>query len=258
MTVMASKTSFMDVLRSLWVYLFGVITMPLGFVGAVVVWLLTVLFDRRLVVLHLYSCFWASWYTWISPFWKVKIMGKEKIDRKKVYIMVSNHQSMLDILVLYRLFVHFKWVSKAELFKAPLAGWNMSMNRYIKLHRTSRTSIRRMMEDSRKTMESGSSVMIFPEGTRSTTGKVERFKEGAFRLAKDTGRPLLPIVLCCTGDALPKHGFWVRGKHRMKVKILDPVSPETFRDMSVDELTQYIHDLISAEHDRMKKEVSNK
>ncbi len=247
----------MDVMRSLWLYLFGVITMPIGFVGAVVVWLFTVLFDRRLVVMHQYSCFWASWYTWFSPFWKVKIEGKEKIDRRKVYVMVSNHQSMLDILVLYRLFVHFKWVAKAELFKAPFAGWNMSMNRYIKLHRTSRTSIRRMMEDSRKTLESGSSVMIFPEGTRSTTGKVEHFKEGAFHLAKNTETPLLPIVLCCTGDALPKHGFWVRGKHRMRVKILDPVPPETFREMSVNELTEYIRMLITKEHERMKKRATD-
>jgi 1-acyl-sn-glycerol-3-phosphate acyltransferase len=228
--------------------------MPVGYVGAVIVWLLTVLFDRRLVVLHLYSCFWASWYTWASPFWKVEIQGKEKIDRKRVYVMVSNHQSMLDILVLYRLFVHFKWVSKAELFRAPLSGWNMSMNRYIKLHRTSRASIRQMMEDSRKTLEEGSPVMIFPEGTRSTSGKVERFKEGAFRIAKDTGRPILPIVLYGTGEALPKHGLVVRGKHRMKVHILDEIPPEFFKEMTVDELTEYTRNLIIGEYEKMREE----
>ncbi len=253
----ASKTSFADILRSLWLYLFGVVTMPLGYVGAVIVWLLTVLFDRRLVVLHLYSCFWASWYTWISPFWKVEIRGKEKIDRKKVYVMVSNHQSMLDILVLYRLFVHFKWVSKAELFKVPFSGWNMSMNRYIKLHRTSRTSIRRMMEDSRRTLESGSSVMIFPEGTRSTSGRVERFKEGAFRIARDSGKPILPIVLYGTGNALPKHGFWVRGKHRLQVQILDEIPPETFREMTVEELTEHTRNLITEEYEKMRKEAES-
>jgi len=249
---MADRPSAADVLRSLWLYLFGVVTMPVGFAGALVVWLLTVAFDRRLVILHLYSCFWASWYTWFSPFWKVEIHGKEKIDRRKVYVMVSNHQSMLDILVLYRLFVHFKWVSKAELFKIPLSGWNMSMNRYIRLHRTSRTSIRRMMEDSRRALEEGSSLMIFPEGTRSTTGELGRFKEGAFRLAKETETPLLPIVLYGTGEALPKHGFFVRGRHRLQVWILDEIPVETLRSLSVEELTEHTRQLIAARLEQLK------
>ncbi len=241
-------------MRSIWLYLFGALTMPVGFAGALIVWLLTVLFDRRLVMLHLYSCFWASWYTWISPFWRVEIRGKEKIDRKKVYVMVSNHQSMVDILVLYRLFVHFKWVSKAELFKFPFSGWNMTLNRYIKLQRTSRTSIRKMMEDTRRTLKSGSSVMIFPEGTRSATVEVGRFKEGAFLIAKETATPILPIVLYGTGNAIPKHGFWVRGKHRLQVHILDEVPPETFKEMPVEELTEYTRNLIVREYEKMREE----
>ncbi len=250
---MTRKLTFGDVVRSLWLYLFGVVTMPVGFAGALVVWLLTVAFDRRLVILHLYSCFWASWYTWASPFWKVEIHGKEKIDRRKVYVMVSNHQSMLDILVLYRLFVHFKWVSKAELFRIPLSGWNMSMNRYIRLHRTSRTSIRRMMEDSRKALEEGSSLMIFPEGTRSATGELGRFKEGAFRLAIEARKPILPIVLYGTGDALPKHGFWVRGRHRLQVWILDEVPVERVTSMGVEELTEYVRTLIATKLEALRR-----
>ena len=253
---MVSADFIKDILRSLWLYLFAVITMPVGFAGAFLVWLVTVLFDRRLVILHLYSCFWASLYTWAAPFWKVTIENKEKIDSKKVYVMVSNHQSMLDILVLYRLFVHFKWVAKIELFKIPLVGWNMSLNRYIRLRRGHRSSILHMIRDGREMLRSGSSLMIFPEGTRSETTEINRFKEGAFHLAKETGVPLLPIVLDGTGRAIPKHGAFIRGKHHLKVRILDEIPPETFRGMSTTELTAHVREIMIRELERMRQENS--
>ena len=105
---------------------------------AVMIWLLTVAFDRRLVVLHRFTCFWASLYTWFNPVWPVTLEGRDKIRPGTTYVMVANHLSLLDILVLFRLFRHFKWVSKIENFKVPLIGWNMSMNRYIKLRRGDR------------------------------------------------------------------------------------------------------------------------
>ena len=87
------------------------------FVLALLIWLCTVGFDRRLNVLHLFTSFWASVYLWVMPAWSVSTRGREKIDKEKAYIVVSNHQSQLDILVAFRLFFHFKWVSKAEVFK---------------------------------------------------------------------------------------------------------------------------------------------
>ena len=112
------------------------------FMCALAVWLLTVLFDKRLVLLHYFSSFWASIYLWIMPAWSVSIEGRENI-KKKTYVVVSNHQSLLDILVAFRIFFPFKWVSKAEIFKLPFIGWNMTLNRYIKLIRGDKESIRR-------------------------------------------------------------------------------------------------------------------
>ena len=103
------------------------------------------MFARRGVILHKFTCFWASLYTWLNPAWRVRIEGREKIRREAAYVIVANHQSLLDILVLFRLFVHFKWVSKVENFRVPFIGWNMSLNRYIKLHRGSSGSVSRMM-----------------------------------------------------------------------------------------------------------------
>jgi len=134
---------------------------------AVLIWLLTRPFDRRLRLLHLYTCYWGAFYTYIVPAWKISIEGREKIRRDATYVIVSNHQSQLDILVLFRLYVHFKWVSKSEIFKIPLIGWNMVMNRYIKLRRGDKESIAQMMADSEERLSEGSSIFIFPEGSRS-------------------------------------------------------------------------------------------
>jgi 1-acyl-sn-glycerol-3-phosphate acyltransferase len=210
---------------SLVFWAFVVLSSILLFPVAVLIWLVTVLFDRRLVVLHRFTCFWASLYTWLNPFWPVSITGRENIRPGTTYVLAANHLSLLDILVLFRLFRDFKWVSKAEIFKVPLIGWNMSMNRYIRLQRGQRDSVVRMMEQAQRTLESGSSIMMFPEGTRSKSGELQRFKTGAFELALATGVPVVPIVISGTHNALPKHGFVLQGRHEIGVHVLAPVEP---------------------------------
>lgn len=212
---------------------------------AVMIWVLTAPFDRRLVVLHRFTCFWASLYTWLNPAWPVTIEGREKIRPGTTYVMVANHLSLLDILVLFRLFRHFKWVSKIENFSVPFIGWNMSLNRYIKLRRGDRESVVQMMEACEKTIGEGSSIMMFPEGTRSSTGEMRPFKPGAFELALKTRTPILPIVIVGTADALPKRGFVLQGRHPIRIVVLDPIPPEHFADMSVDELTAHVRQVIA-------------
>jgi 1-acyl-sn-glycerol-3-phosphate acyltransferase len=214
---------------------------------AVVIWVLTVAFDRRLVVLHRFTCFWASLYTWFNPAWPVTLEGREKIRADTTYVMVANHLSLLDILVLFRLFRHFKWVSKIENFKVPFIGWNMSMNRYIKLRRGDRDSVIAMMAECEKTIAEGNSIMMFPEGTRSPNGVLRPFKPGAFELAKTTRTAILPIVISGTADALPKRGFVLQGRHPVRIRVLDPIPPERVADMSVEQLTVHVHDLIAGE-----------
>jgi 1-acyl-sn-glycerol-3-phosphate acyltransferase len=94
------------------------------FIAALVIWALTVPVDRRLVVLHLFTSFWASLYLWIMPAWSVNVDGRRPYAWKRNYVIVSNHQSQLDILVAFRLFIPFKWVSKAEVFKLPFIWRN--------------------------------------------------------------------------------------------------------------------------------------
>lgn len=211
---------------------------------ALLLWLVTLLFDRRLALLHMFTCFWASLYIWVFPPWSVTIEGRDKIDRHKTYVIVSNHQSLVDILAAFTLFVHFKWVSKAELFRIPLIGWNMYLNRYVRLERGRNKSIRKMYSACEEHLKRGSSVYLFPEGTRSPSGKVRPFKEGAFVLAKRLQVPILPLVINGSKNALPKNSLNFHGKTQVHVQVLDEVPPETFSDMSSSELTAHVRELI--------------
>jgi len=234
-------------LLSLIFWTFLTSTSILLFPVAVVIWAVTAPFDPRRRLLHQFTCFWASLYSWFNPAWPVTIEGRERIDRKAAYVMVANHLSLLDILVFFRLFIHFKWVSKIENFRVPFIGWNMRLNEYIPLKRGDKASIVRMLRSCRKTLAAGNSIMMFPEGTRSPDGRLRSFKTGAFELAKDTGNPILPIVVTGTSDALPKRGFVLRGRHPIHIKVLHGIPYETFADESIENLTDRVHTLIAAE-----------
>ncbi len=221
---------------------------------AVVVWVLTALVDRRLWLLHRVTCFWASLYTWLNPAWNVTVTGREKIDEGEACVFVANHLSLLDILVMFRLFSHFKWVSKIENFKVPFIGWNMRLNRYIQLRRGDRSSVVQMMRDCERTLAEGSSIMIFPEGTRSPTGRMRGFKTGAFELALKSRTPIQPIVLGGTADALPKRGFILQGRHPISITVLDRIPYESFAELSVEELTARVRALIASHLDEKQLE----
>lgn len=228
-----------------WAFIF--VSSLLLFPVAVLVWVVTAPFDRRLVAQHRFTCFWASLYTWINPAWHVTIEGREHIRPGATYVMVANHQSLLDIMVLFRLFAHFKWVSKAELFRIPCVGWNMTLNRYIRLRRGDPDSIATMLRDAERTLVEGSSLMIFPEGTRSADGRLKPFKHGAFTLAHRARVPILPIVVEGTAHVLPKKGLVLQGQHAIRIRVLDEIPYASFADTSVEELTAQVHALFLRE-----------
>jgi len=207
--------------------------------------LCTVLFDRRLVILHMFTSFWACIYLWVMPAWSVTIKGREKIKKNECYVIVSNHQSQLDILVAFRIFFPFKWVSKTEVFRLPFIGWNMVLNRYIKLKRGDKKSITKMMKDCEKTLSEGNSIYLFPEGTRSKTGQLRSFKPGAFILAHKMKRSILVIAISGTQNALPKHSLKFHGSHDILIQVVDEIPYTAFKDLSVDETSEMVRTMIA-------------
>lgn len=217
------------------------------FCFAVILWILTVLFDKRLYILQKYTCFWSSVVLMANPMWRISVFGRDNIDPRATYVMVSNHQSGADILVIFSLYAHFKWVSKKSLFLFPFIGWNMFLNRYIALDRASGSSMRRMMEEARKNIRQGNSIMIFPEGTRSKDGRIQPFKSGAFQLALQTKSPILPIAIKGTSRAIRKGGFLINRNYDIEAVVLEPIPYEDFEGMNPKEIAAWVHDLISME-----------
>ncbi len=206
---------------------FVVLMMPPLFAGQLLVFLATAWFDRRRVALHLYSCAWGTLYVVMNPIWRLRVEGRDRIPWKGPAVLVANHLSILDILVVYALFRPFKWVAKAELFRFPFLGWNMVLNDYVRIRRGDPESVRRMMEHCRRHLAQGTPVLLFPEGTRSRDGRLQGFKDGAFRIALDAGCPVIPIVVSGTGEALPKHGLALRRRMQATVRVLPAIPAGT-------------------------------
>jgi 1-acyl-sn-glycerol-3-phosphate acyltransferase len=139
------------------------------------------------------------------------------------FVVVANHQSILDILMLARLPREMKWVGKESLFKIPVAGWMMRMAGDISIRRGDAESGGDALARAKTYLGRGMNVMIFPEGTRSAKGTLLPFKSGAFRLAIDAGVPVLPIAVHGTAQGMPKGGPWVRPCQAF-ARILAPVS----------------------------------
>ncbi len=238
----SSSTPFLQVLVSCYFWFSLFFISAVLFPVSIFLWVTTVLFDRRRFILHQFTCRWSDIILGINPYWKVKVEGREKIDKKEVYIMVSNHQSGADILVLFKLHRHFKWVAKRELFNIPFIGWNMWLNGYIPIQRSRGRSKLQMMDLAADSIREGNSMILFPEGTRSPDGKLQPYKTGAFRLGLKTRTPILPVVLKETHRAIKKGGLLIQKNDRIRLIVLDPIPYTTFQDLDAKEIATLVHE----------------
>lgn len=212
--------------------------------------------ERR--ILHRISGFWARIIIRWSSIWRLVVTGQEHIEKGKHYIVVANHQSMLDILaVCAALPINFKFLAKRELFWVPFMGWAMAAVGYIPVDRASHKSGREAMHRISRVLKKQVSVLLFPEGTRSQDGKIHAFKMGAFKLARDNKVEILPVVVDGTGEALPKKSWLIKKRSAFIVSIAKPVSLEDFADSSMEEAKEKIrHEMIGRlEHIRHGKKV---
>jgi 1-acyl-sn-glycerol-3-phosphate acyltransferase len=180
----------------------------------------TLPFDRNRAVAGRFLRFVAVAMTLTFPPWRLRVEGHW--PGRGPYVVVANHQSMLDILLLSRLPREMKWLAKASLFRVPWVGWMFTIAGDIPVRRGDSESASEVLRKARDYLANGMNVMIFPEGTRSETGSLRPFKSGAFRLAIDAGVPVLPVAVSGTASGLPKGDPWVR-PCRAVARILEPV-----------------------------------
>ena len=199
-------------------------------------------FDKKRFVVHKLSKWLTDSFFGFGLVMKRKVEGIENLDPKGTYVMVLNHNSMVDILSIYNLPLVFKWVSKKEVYRIPIVGRLLLAHGDIVINRASTKEAMQLVHTRGKEwLAKGASVAIFPEGTRSKDGEIHNFKAGAFILAKDAEVPILPIVLEGT-DRVVRKGFFVNWSNRITIKILPPVSKQDVVERPIKEVMAEVHD----------------
>ncbi|HEY3205083.1 MAG TPA: lysophospholipid acyltransferase family protein [Thermoanaerobaculia bacterium] len=159
----------------------------------------------------------------INPFWDFHAIDPIHPNANRPYLFVSNHRSLADVFLLCLLPWDMKFLSKESVFRIPLLGWQMRVAGDIELSRGDKESARRALEQMRERLLQKSSVVVFPEGTRSADGSLAPFRDGAFRLAIELSVDVMPLAIWGTEAALPKHSLTFR-KTTATVTVLPPVS----------------------------------
>ncbi len=238
---------------SLWNW-FEIVTIVIGSTFLVaLVFVLTVPFDRVRYVVGRFFRICGTMLVRFNPLWSVKVSGWQKPRRSGPFVVVANHQSIADIPAISYLPWEMKWVSKESNFKVPGLGWMMSMAGDVRLRRGEKESAKSAMAQCKWYLDRGMSVMLFPEGTRSSDGEIMPFKDGAFRLAIETGYPILPVAVAGTRHAIPKNS-WVFGvKCQARIEVLEPIETKGLTTDDLDTLKNRARAQIAASFERMGK-----
>jgi len=214
--------------------------------------LLTLLFSALTVIFatlvnpewasRVFAVTWAKVCAYLTPV-RVSVEGGENAHREQSYVVVTNHQSMYDILLLYGwLELDLKWVMKKELRKVPGIGLGCEKAGHIFVDRRKPRQAAQAIKEALGRLGSGVGILFFPEGTRSPDGHLLPFKKGAFRLSVEQGLPILPVTLIGTRNIQPGNSFSLfPGKIRMVIhRAIDPSGKDA------DELLEQTRNTISS------------
>ncbi len=176
--------------------------------------------------------FW-SWCVLRTGGVELRVRETGRLDPGRAYIFMANHQSNIDIPVLVRALGPFqlRWMAKRELLRVPFFGWALWASKHIIVKRARSKDVVAAMAGACDKLARGISVVVFPEGTRSTDGRLLPFKRGGFRLAEKAGVPIVPVTLNGSG-ALMRRGDWRLRPGEVEVVIGDAIPPDHGDDRS--------------------------
>lgn len=176
--------------------------------------------------------FWSRSVLWLLLV-PIKVTGRENVDSQKSYVFVANHQSFLDVFAVYGwLPNNFKWLMKKELRKIPFVGTACVAAGHIFVDRSNPRAAMESLTYIKAQLHDGMSTVIFPEGTRTKTGEMGRFKAGAFKIAMDMGLPVVPITLNGFYKSMPSGQFFVNPRSRVSLHIGKPIDISQFTDIN--------------------------
>lgn len=205
-------------------------TVLFGIIAVLVSWLV-----NQRIGSYFGGVVWSRLNAILTPM-LVKVDGRNHVDSKTSYVVISNHQSLYDIFLIYGwLGIDIKWVMKKELGKIPGIGFGSRKVGHIFLDRSNSRVALESLKEAKKKLVNGTSVVIFPEGTRSKDGQIGNFKKGAFKLALDLNLPVLPVTITGTRKILPTGTInLLPGKVRMIIH--NPIDIAQYNEESMQDL----------------------
>jgi 1-acyl-sn-glycerol-3-phosphate acyltransferase len=180
----------------------------------------------------------------LNPMMRISVEGLDIVQPGKSYLVVSNHQSMTDIPLLARLPLEIKWVAKYVLFQFPFTGWMMRMAGDIPVDTRTEERKRLVVDQSIAYLKAGLSVLFFPEGRRSGDGCIYRFSRGAFEVAIQAGRPILPVAIDGLTHLLPMNTWRFGPAGQVRMKVLPPVDTRGMTEADIDTVREQVRFLI--------------
>ncbi len=180
---------------------------------------------------HRCARFWGRFILWVCGV-RLSARGLEHIPAQGPFILMSNHQSNMDIpILLTALPVQFRFLAKESLFRIPFLGWYLRRCRHIPIHRKEPRKAVRSLREAAEKIRGGVPVLVFPEGTRSSDGELQEFKKGGFLLATFAGVPIIPLAIEGSCRILPRGSAALRGG---RVNLVAEVAVETVGATSKD------------------------
>jgi 1-acyl-sn-glycerol-3-phosphate acyltransferase len=221
--------------------LFVAITIPMS-----VLTTLLGVFDRHGKRVYRINQLWA-WLVLRMGGISLNVEGLENIDARQQYIFMVNHQSNVDIPVIVQSLARFqlRWIAKKELLRVPFFGWAMWATKHITVDRSDSQDAVKSLQRAKEKLAAGISVVVFPEGTRSSNGKLLRFKKGGFMLAVQANTRIVPVTISGSRGLLPS-GAWKLRSGTIEVFVDEPVAVDGYRAGNLRLLSDRVRETIAA------------
>ncbi|KGN77490.1 acyl-phosphate glycerol 3-phosphate acyltransferase [Porphyromonadaceae bacterium COT-184 OH4590] len=177
-------------------------------------------------------------------FVRVKVVGDENYEKNKSYIFIANHQSIYDIFVVYGWLINkFKWVMKNTLRKIPFVGLACHKAGHIFIDRSNPIRAKRSLDEAKKKLRNGSSIVIFAEGSRTKNGKLGKFKRGAFKIAEDLKLPIIPVSIKGTFDIMPVFSYYIK-PGKITVTFHEAIDTQNLNEQTMEEIIETTRNVI--------------
>jgi len=200
-------------------------------------------FDRKGNMIHYIGKFWSLLNIFLSGT-RLTIKGKEKINTNFTYIVMSNHQSLFDVWALIgKIPLQIRWIVKSEIRKMPIFGYTLERMGHVYVDRKNRTAAYTSLETASGKIKRGTSVIIFPEGTRSLDGHMLRFHMGGMIIALKSGVPILPVTVNGSRFVLPKNTLALM-PGKIEIVVGDVIDTSSYDESQKYELMEKIRSAI--------------